>query len=89
MSMKKFMRCKKCSKKLIVLNDSGIWHFAFGRMLDEHGEPITVVDGENKIHPMPAVEMKIQGVIRMKCFSTKCREEYPDFWNEYQLFDES
>ena len=84
---KEFIRCNKCGKKLIVRTDSGLFHFAFGRVLDEAGDVVTVQDEDGREHPMPAVEMQIHGVVYMKCISKDCRTAYPDHWNKLSFFE--
>lgn len=83
---KEFMRCEMCGGKLIAKTPSGLYHFAFGRMLDENQVPLTGMGDDERLHPIPAVELKIHGVIRMKCFRVECRKRHPDHWNEFSLF---
>ena len=83
---KEFVRCSLCGKKLIVRTDGGLFHFAFGKVLNENGEMIMVDYGDGRERPLPAVEMLIHGIVRMRCISKECRASNPEHWNELTFF---
>ena len=51
-------RCEKCGKKLLIREDNGLWHFAFGRYGSQN---------------IPVVDMEIHGSIKMICLRKSCR----------------
>lgn len=57
--LKNFVTCEKCGKKLIERKKNGIWHFIFGKSVD---------NGANFV----PVEMFIQGNIKMRCLRRSC-----------------
>jgi hypothetical protein len=52
-----FIYCEKCGKKLISRLPNGLWQFQFGKR-------------ENST---PAIDMEIQGSIKMVCIRRSCR----------------
>ena len=63
--------CEKCGKKLIERKDNGVWHFAYGRRMDEQGN----VTGR------APVEMYIYGSVKIRCLFKEC-----DHWNVLNFF---
>jgi len=53
-------RCEKCGKKLMERNDSGLWHFQFGR----YGQ-----------QSKPVVDLRIHGSVKITCLRKSCRHE--------------
>lgn len=84
---KEFTRCSECGKKLLV-RKGHLYHFAFGRILDARGNPVTTTNSDGREHPVPAVEMLIQGAVAMRCISKECRRENPDHWNAIHQFED-
>lgn len=52
------VNCEGCGKKLIERKPNGVWRFRFGS-----------VKGSNE----PAIDIEIQGSVKIKCFRKNCR----------------